>query len=340
MSGILPNCFQSPNDHVDRAMHLLTPEEFVVLSYATRHILGWQDKIDDREGHISLSMFEDGFTTKRGVYFAGCGLRRPAIVKALEPLTTYRLLEKVGDPTMKGQKWHIGENVDWQGLEDRASEKRAKSKKRTAAATQAKKEQLVSGGGTSDEPVEVVRPTNQSWYVPRTQTKPLQKPVIESARKQYPCFYTVGMKYKDKVSVEPYKFTHEVNALFYAYLDVLEQVNHGAAAMTDYLWEKYREECKALALARVLPEQLKGYVLSKYDPNVKGNDFWINRDEGVPLSNVVKSITGWIAKQNRRIAAVAPSGEAQVLADREARKAAAMAEEQELARLGRGELSA
>lgn len=347
MTGIIPNCFQTPNDHIDRAMHLLTPQEYVVLAYATRHILGWQDKIDDREGHISLSMFERGFTTAKGTVFAGCGLARAAIVKALEALTAYHLLEKMGKPDEKGQKWHIGDTVDWDGLEQRSAEQSESGKRRTSkanAANEAKKSGEIQQGGTSDVPARVVRRTYQTRYVGRTESKPYQNQVSlggaqsgaqSTVQKMHPVFSTAGMHYKDKVTVDPIKFTMEVNRLFYAYLEVLEEVGRGAAAMYDHLWEQHRENCKTLALARVLPDQLKGYVRSKYETTNEANVFWLGRDEGVPLENVVKGISGWIARQTRTTPTIGQSLEAQRLVDLQARKVAASAAEQEAARLYR-----
>lgn len=121
----------------------------------------------------------------------------------------------------------------------------------------------------------------------------------EPIRKQYPIFYTVGMKYKDGMHIDPMKFTMDVNAIFYAYLDTLEKVGKGKAAMYDYLWQEHREDCKNLALARVTPQDVTDYILSRYDASVKTNAFWINQDEGMSLRNVVKGISGFIARKSR-----------------------------------------
>jgi hypothetical protein len=37
MALLIPNSFQTPNAYVDQYMPLLTPEEWVVLSYVVRH---------------------------------------------------------------------------------------------------------------------------------------------------------------------------------------------------------------------------------------------------------------------------------------------------------------
>src|SRR6185503_3850332 len=86
MTNILPNSFQSPNDYIDLGMELLTSQEFQCLIFATRHILGWQDKINNRQRIMSLTMFQNGFTTPSGQHFGGTGLSRHAILKALDGL--------------------------------------------------------------------------------------------------------------------------------------------------------------------------------------------------------------------------------------------------------------
>lgn len=49
-SALIPNSFQMPNLFTDRLMHLLKPEEFLVLSYATRRIYGFRKRQDRRAG--------------------------------------------------------------------------------------------------------------------------------------------------------------------------------------------------------------------------------------------------------------------------------------------------
>ena len=56
-SNFVPNSFQIPNIYIDHVIPYLTSEEWRVLSFAIRHILGWQDKIADRQAYISLSRF-------------------------------------------------------------------------------------------------------------------------------------------------------------------------------------------------------------------------------------------------------------------------------------------
>jgi hypothetical protein len=148
MSNFIPNSYQTPNGLIDEIMPLLTPEEWVVLSFATRRILGFKDKIEARQAHISLSQFQQ------------CGLSKPAITKALPQLSKYGLLKAIGDPTQDGQLWLLAydDSVDIDGLRLRKTEREALSKKRTEKARK-------TAGGKSDLPVS---PTDQRWSVPLT----------------------------------------------------------------------------------------------------------------------------------------------------------------------------
>jgi len=74
MSTLLPNTFQCFNLYIDRALEHLTDSELRILLYTTRHILGWQDKIKKKQGHIRLTMFERSYTTETGNHYGGCGL--------------------------------------------------------------------------------------------------------------------------------------------------------------------------------------------------------------------------------------------------------------------------
>jgi hypothetical protein len=163
---IVPNTFQTFNDHVDRAMAYLTGEEYKCLSFATRHILGWQDRIDSRCAVISLSMFEHGFTSESGAQYGGTGLSRTTIIKATAALSEFALLIPDGDPTKDGQKWKLGDSPDWQKLHERQQQQLSKRKQQTKKATQASKAKRTEGG-TLDVPV--VHETYQQQYVGRTE---------------------------------------------------------------------------------------------------------------------------------------------------------------------------
>lgn len=112
----IPNSYQTPNVLIDEIMPLLTPEEWVVLSFAIRHILGWKDKITSRQAEISLTQFEK------------TNISRKTIVKVLDALVHYGLLSAIGDPTIHGQCWQLcfDESVDIAGLQQRFNERQSK----------------------------------------------------------------------------------------------------------------------------------------------------------------------------------------------------------------------
>lgn len=145
----IPNTFQTFNVYIDRAMELLTDAEFRCLMFATRHILGWRDKVNDRQGVISLTMFERGFETKAGAHFGGCGLSRGTIIEATNSLVTFGFLERIGHANMYGQRWQLSEGeIDWVKLETRKVERDAINQKRTIKATRASIKKREAG--TSD----------------------------------------------------------------------------------------------------------------------------------------------------------------------------------------------
>lgn len=171
MSVIILNAFQSPNSYVDVAMAMLTAEEYKCLSFATRHILGWQDKINKRRGFISLSMFENGFVSAKGTVFGGTGLTRPTIIRATDELTRLLFLFKIGEPTPDGQEWELGESPDFDALTERYQSRRSQRLAQTAKAREARRTGGMSNkpaaGGMSDIP-EVVCSTYQRWFVQQT----------------------------------------------------------------------------------------------------------------------------------------------------------------------------
>lgn len=157
-NSVLPNTFQNPNEYVDQAMELLSAEEFKCLTFATRHILGWQDTFVTRQRPMSFTMFERGFDSKETVekpsrHFGGTGLSRKAIGDALHELVKYKFLvkaDRVGD----GQIYYLSEEPDWDGLKNRAIERLEKNRKRTAKARKLRP-------GKSDKPPTSVSETNR-----------------------------------------------------------------------------------------------------------------------------------------------------------------------------------
>ncbi len=138
MPDFIPNSFQTPNDYVDRFMHLLTPEEWMVLSYTVRRIFGF----NKRQDRISLSQYVGGTVSDETgePLDYGTGLSRPAVVKALEALELFGLQVMV-EPNDKrlnnGACYTLQLNpkkVDVAGLEARAAERRQKGAERTKKA--------------------------------------------------------------------------------------------------------------------------------------------------------------------------------------------------------------
>ena len=158
MARLIPNTFQTFNEYVDTGLELFTSEEWKCLIFATRHILGWQDKIVRRVAKISISMFQRGFSVKdketgEEKHFGGTGLTRGSIITALEGLTKYKCLVPVGSPTANGQRWRLNDSPDWAGLQERRNKRCTENRRRTLKARAAK---VI---GQSDRPA--VSPTDQ-----------------------------------------------------------------------------------------------------------------------------------------------------------------------------------
>lgn len=182
----IPNAFLTLNIYIDRAMELLTDAEFRILIFSCRHILGWQDRIDNRSASISLTMFENGFTsTKTGTRFAGCGLKRGAIIKAIKGLVTHGFLEREGLPTEKGQAYKLGEEIKWDLLETRLQTKQAINTKKTANATKVRTEVTSHVPVTSHVTTLVTSHVTMQGNVARTQTNALSKPVSNAGERKH-----------------------------------------------------------------------------------------------------------------------------------------------------------
>lgn len=142
----IPNTFQTPNVIVDEMMYMLTPSEFQVLLFAIRHIIGWQDSISERKSQISLSMFTDGFVTRTGDVYRGCGLQIGAVRKALRSLESFNIIVRCKDDNgnydydNNGQ-WYqlpflLGHSIDENKLLQRYKETRQADYERTKQATE------------------------------------------------------------------------------------------------------------------------------------------------------------------------------------------------------------
>lgn len=176
MTG-LPNTFQVFNTYIDRAMELLTDSEFRVLMYTTRHITGWQDRIDERQGCISISMFEKGFITKDGTRYAGCGLSRQTIVNSIASLVEFGFLERTGKPTSKGQKYTLEtKGIDWLALDQRHKSQFEGNKKRTAKANKFRRSGTSDNTGMLDNTMQGTSDNTMLGTLDNTQTNPTSKP--------------------------------------------------------------------------------------------------------------------------------------------------------------------
>lgn len=157
----IPESFPSPNEYVDRAMELLSAEEYKVLSFAVRHILGWQDKRDSWQGTISYDMLEKGYTTKDGKHYGGTGLARNALKKVLDNLNDFGLLVRVRR-VADGQIYMLSRTPEWSKMEARKAEQAVVNRKRTEVGRKVRAEKK------ADDPIEKVSRTNYQKLVPLT----------------------------------------------------------------------------------------------------------------------------------------------------------------------------
>lgn len=134
-SKFIPNSFQMPNAYVDLAMQYLTGDEFKVLVYTVRHIMGWQHRVIARRAHISLSTYVSGYAG-----MGGTGLSRQKVVNALKELETYGFLKRVseGAEYHKGTLWELSFTPNTTALETRTASKLDVNRTRTAKARKTK----------------------------------------------------------------------------------------------------------------------------------------------------------------------------------------------------------
>lgn len=166
---MIPNTFYMPNVYVDEIMPLLTPEEWVVLTYAVRRIFGFHK----RQDHISLSQFRHGTRTRTGKRLdGGTGFSKDAIRSALESLETFKILVKVAenDPYQNlGAAYRLqyqANEIDWEALEERQANKALTGRQRTESARLKREANRVAvlshstGGVMSDSTVHRPAPGN------------------------------------------------------------------------------------------------------------------------------------------------------------------------------------
>lgn len=147
-SSFVPNSFQTPNGYVDDIMPYLTGEEYKVLTYAVRRILGFQK----RQDRISLSQFTDGTRSIKDGHIldSGTGLSRATVINCLDNLVKFGLMVKEGenDPkTNEGTLWSLQWNeddVNWKSLQEHL-EKRSKINSDRMAKARSVRQKAVSG---------------------------------------------------------------------------------------------------------------------------------------------------------------------------------------------------
>ncbi len=145
MSSIIPNSTPTPNFYYDQLEHLLTPDEWKVLTYAVRRIFGFEKNRDSTYATISLSTFENGVTyqdkeTGEVIRLSyGCGMSRPRISACLSALVKFGILRR-GRNTKDGRVWRLetDENkIDFDGLWARFNAQQEAAAQRVAKAAQA-----------------------------------------------------------------------------------------------------------------------------------------------------------------------------------------------------------
>jgi len=120
-SAFVPNSFQTPNAYVDDLMPYLTGEEYKVLIYAVRRILGFQK----RQDRISISQFINGTSHGGLILDQGTGLSIGTVKKCLASLVEFGLMVRLAenDPrTNEGTLWSLQwdySDVGWDALHDR-----------------------------------------------------------------------------------------------------------------------------------------------------------------------------------------------------------------------------
>jgi len=271
------NSFQTPNSYVDTAMGMLTSEEYKCLSFATRHILGWQDKVSKRRGFISLNMFEHGYVSAKGVVFGGTGLTRPTVLRATDELTRLLFLLKIGEPTQEGQEWELGDEPNFAALAERYESRKQLRRGQTAKAREAKQEGGLSdippSGGLLDIP-EGVTPTNQGGYVQQTAGGLLDKQNQIQVQTQVQIQVQTSAVGADEAK--------SIADLIHAWLQGSKVIAPNA-----YANKTLREKAKAMHKLGITPAHITEYIA-----DVRRDTFWAPK--GIDFDKVCKEIQPWL----------------------------------------------
>jgi hypothetical protein len=130
----VPGFFMCPRYIVDEVALALTREELLVMLFAMRHILGWDETFEARKAHISMTMFAKGRKTKTGTVMKGTGLGETALRNALNSLVDLGLINRVGKPTENGQLWELPVEYDTERMLPRIEARQAANLSRIAKA--------------------------------------------------------------------------------------------------------------------------------------------------------------------------------------------------------------
>ncbi len=171
-SQFIPNSFQMPNAYIDLAMQYLTGDEFKVLVFTVRHIMGWRERVSSRKAHISLATYENGYND-----MGGTGLSRGALLSILKTLETYKFIKRANETSKnssRGQLWELLFEPDVEGLQARHAERQARDTMRTTEATKRRLEKRTQTAGnvtgTSDVTSNVARTSTGTSDVTSTGT--------------------------------------------------------------------------------------------------------------------------------------------------------------------------
>lgn len=148
---ITPNTTPFPNAYLDAYMAFLTGDEWKVLSYMVRRIMGFVE--DDGNGHlrlknqdrIALSQFMEGVNSSQSSHRDyGVGLRRESVLKALASLESHGLVRCIdkGDKRKRmAALYELKIDLDietWDHLVIRSDERRQRNSRRVVKANATK----------------------------------------------------------------------------------------------------------------------------------------------------------------------------------------------------------
>lgn len=346
-NGHIPNSYQTPNIVVDQLMQYLLPEEVVVLTYAIRHILGWRERLADRRAFISLAMFENGFTTKEGAVYGGCGLSRPKIAAALKSLCEHGIMAKIGGATQEGQEWALRLDepaIDWESLKARSAARAARNQKRVTKAASASaskrrvsEEQYDSRTGSTA----TVPPVRQPYPQYDSRTAGSTATVPEVVRQSYPNKHIqthdqthIATAPKDgavarapadlpeptaqepasEPRADPTAHESETPARpvqpHIALIDAyLEALDSvGRRPIEADPYKRRVRIARAMERAGVTGAQIAAFIQAVYDPEAS-DQFWQEKPKPIPLEMVAEQLPGWLATRRPAARAATASGE-------------------------------